>query len=300
VAWAEPERGVVRVAPIEVADALGSSLLVHQPAVLTSATLTVGGSFTPFARRLGFLEDAIGEEDPLADDIADPIPRTYTGLRVEGSFDYSQQGLLYLAAGLPDPRSDEYPGAVVEEIAALAGAAGGRALLLTTSYHMLDRIAAGLVDTPYRVLVQGELPKKRLIAEFADDETAALVATMGYWEGIDVPGRSLSLVVIDRIPFPRPDDPLFEARREAVASRGGNPFQQVDLPRAAMLLAQGSGRLIRSEDDRGVVAILDNRITRMRYGARLVATLPRLRKVTDRELALRYLRRLADHSPTGR
>ena len=222
VAWVEPDRAVVRVAPVEVDASLAAHLLVTRPTVLTSATLTVGGSFTPLAARLGFLEQAL-DPDPFAGDAPDPVARTYRPLRVEGSFDYARQGLLYVASHLPDPREDAWSDAAAAEIARLTTASGGRALVLTTSHRMLGVVAGRLDGAPFRVLVQGELPKKRLVAEFAVDETSTLVATMGYWEGIDVPGRSLSLVVIDRIPFPRPDDPLMQARRtrsrHAVAAR---------------------------------------------------------------------------------
>jgi ATP-dependent DNA helicase DinG len=292
VAWAEPERRVVRVAPVSVDLALAESLLVHQPAVLTSATLTTGASFAPVASRLGLVREQLAE-DPAGRDVVDPLPRTYNELRVEGSFDYARQGLLYVASQLPDPRQESWAGAAAEEALALAEAAGGRALILTTSYRMLEAMGEALQGVSFEVLVQGTKPKRRLLARFAENETATLVATMGYWEGIDVPGPSLSLVVIDRIPFPRPDDPLMQARREAVAARGGSPFDEVDLPHATIMLAQGSGRLIRNESDRGVVAVLDRRLTAMRYGRRIMRSLPRLLRTSDRERALRFLRDVA-------
>ena len=158
---------------------------------------------------------------------------------------------------------------------------------------MMEQVAAALAGLPFEILVQGELPKRRLIARFVEVETATLVATMGYWEGIDVPGPSLSLVVIDRIPFPRPDDPLMQARREAVTARGGSAFDEVDLPHATMLLAQGSGRLIRNETDRGVVAVLDRRLSTMRYGRRMLHSLPRLLRTSDRERVVRFLHDMA-------
>jgi ATP-dependent DNA helicase DinG len=288
VAWAEPNRGVVRVAPVSVDFSIATNLLVHHPAIFTSATLTSGGSFVPLARRLGLAREAI-PDDPAAIDVADPLPRTYESIQVEGSFDYGRQGLLYVAAELPDPRRDEWAAAAAEEARTLAAAAGGRTLVLTTSYRMLDRVVPALGGSPFEVLVQGDMPKRRLIARFAEEETATLVATMGYWEGIDVPGPSLSLVVIDRIPFPRPDDPLMQARREAVAARGGSAFDEVDLPHATMLLAQGSGRLIRNEADRGVVAVLDRRLIAMRYGQRILRSLPRLLRTSDRDRVVRFL-----------
>lgn len=292
VAWVEPPRRVVRVAPVAVDFPIAAGLLVHQPTILTSATMTTGGSFGPLARRLGLIQQPV-PDDPAAYDVPDPLPRTYNGLRVEGSFDYAQQGLLYVAAVLPDPRDEHWPGQAAAEARLLAEAAGGRALILTTSFRMMQVIADGLAGAPFEVLVQGELSKRQLIATFSASETSTLVATMGYWEGIDVPGPSLSLVVIDRIPFPRPDDPLMQARRDAAAGRGGSAFDEVDLPHATVLLAQGAGRLVRNENDRGVVAVLDRRLTAMRYGQRILRSLPRLLRTSDRQRAIRFLEQVA-------
>ncbi|MDJ0497595.1 MAG: ATP-dependent DNA helicase [Acidimicrobiia bacterium] len=292
VAWVEPQRRVVRVAPVAVDFPIAAGLLVHQPTILTSATMTTGGSFVPLARRLGLSQQPV-PDDPAAYDVPDPLPRTYNGLRVAGSFDYARQGLLYVAAELPDPRDEHWPERAAAEARLLAEAAGGRALILTTSFRMMEVIAAGLEGAPFEVLVQGELSKRQLIARFAATETSTLVATMGYWEGIDVPGPSLSLVVIDRIPFPRPDDPLMQARRDAAAGRGGSAFDEVDLPHATVLLAQGAGRLVRNENDRGVVAVLDRRLTVMRYGQRIFRSLPRLLRTSDRQRAVRFLEQVA-------
>ena len=157
---------------------------------------------------------------------------------------------------------------------------------------MIERVSAALGTPPFRVLSQGDLPKKKLLESFTEDETATLVATMGFWEGIDVPGPSLSLVVIDRLPFARPDDPLHQAQREAVEARGGSAFGAVDLPRAATLLAQGVGRLIRSETDRGVVAVLDRRLATERYGRLILRSLPPMPRTSDPERARRFLAEL--------
>lgn len=289
VAWAEPWRGVVRVSPVEVARPLSEHLLTRTPAILTSATLSIGGRFEAMADRLGFLAQPL-EDDPFAEDVDDPISRTYRGLSVETSFNFQQQGLLYIAAHLPDPRDDAYPIVSADEMETLVEAAGGRALVLTTSFANMANFAAKLgTGRDYKVLVQGELPKKQLMAEFAKDETSVLVATMGFWEGIDIPGRALSLLVIDKIPFARPDDPLNQARREAVEARGMSAFDRVDLPNAAMMMAQGAGRLIRNETDRGMVAVLDRRLISMRYGIRIIRTMPRFLRTTDRRRALSFL-----------
>ena len=282
VAWSEPYRATVRVAPVEVSTSLAGGLLTSTPTMLTSATLSIGGRFDALAGRLGYLGEPI-EDDPFADDVEDPIGRVYRGLSVPGSFDFMRQGLLYIAAHLPDPRDETYPDDADREVATLLETSGGRALVLTTSYAAMRRFAEHLsIETPYEVLVQGDLPKKALLDAFASDETSVLIATMGFWEGIDVPGPALSLVVLDKIPFARPDDPLHQARRDAVEARGGSAFDLVDLPRAAMLLAQGAGRLIRHETDRGVVAVLDRRLVSKRYGLRIIRTLPAFRRTTDR------------------
>ena len=289
VAWAEPWRGVVRVSPVEVSRPLSEYLLTQTPAILTSATLSMGGRFETMADRLGFIGQPL-EDDPFAADIKDPIPRTYQALAVETSFRYQEQGLLYIAAHLPDPRNDAYPIVAADEVEHLVEAAGGRALVLTTSFANMRTFAAKLGgDRGYNVLVQGEVPKKQLLAEFADDETSVLVATMGFWEGIDIPGRALSLLIIDKIPFARPDDPLNQARRDVVEARGLSAFDRIDLPNAAMLMAQGSGRLIRNETDRGMVAILDRRLISMRYGTRIIRAMPRFLRTTDRQRALMFL-----------
>ncbi len=297
VAWAEPDRPVIRIAPIEVDQPLARTLLVRLPAVLTSATLRLSGSFAPIAQRLGFVEGS-GEEDPLAEDVDEPVERTYRALRVEGGFDYGAQTLLYVAAGLPHPREATWPEEAAAQAAELTLQAGGRALILTTSHAMIERVSEALGTPPFRVLAQGDLPKKKLLESFAQDETATLVATMGFWEGIDVPGPSLSLVVIDRLPFARPDDPLHQAQREAVEARGGSAFGAVDLPRAATLLAQGVGRLIRSETDRGVVAVLDRRLATERYGRLILRSLPPMPRTSDPERVRRFLAALRSEAGT--
>lgn len=201
-------------------------------------------------------------------------------LDVGTPFDFGSQALLYCPAHLPDPRHPDYPAAMHDELATLIGLAGGRTLALFTSHRAMRAAADALAPSvEHRILVQGDLPKPRLVAEFARDETSCLFATMGFWQGVDIPGPSLSLVTIDRIPFPRPDDPLLAARREAA---GPDAFRRIDLPRAATLLAQGAGRLIRHRDDRGVVAVLDSRLaTQASYRWDLIAALPPMRRSKD-------------------
>jgi ATP-dependent DNA helicase DinG len=169
---------------------------------------------------------------------------------------------------------------VHDELTALITAAGGRTLALFTSYRAMDLAAAAVrerVDVP--ILTQRDLPKPALVARFAASEATCIFATAGFFQGIDVPGRTLSLVVVDRLPFPRPDDPLLSARREAV---GPAAFSEIDVPRAAMLLAQAAGRLIRTATDRGVVAVLDRRLGRARYRWQIVQALPPMRRTRDR------------------
>ncbi len=282
VSWIEPDGGRKRykVAPIDVGPLMAERLLSERPAILTSATLSVGGSLVPLAGRLGFSADSA------------EVPLGAAMLAVGSPFDYETQGRIYVAAGLPDPRQSDWRDSAAGEIVELVRAAGGRALVLTTSYRMLELAADRLrEDTELEVLAQGDLPKRRLVERFEEEETSVLVATMGFWEGLDIPGRALELVVIDRLPFPRPDDPLWVARRELAEQKGKSAFQTVDLPRATMLLAQGVGRLIRTTSDRGVVAILDSRLAKMRYGRVVLGSLPPMPITADRQDVVSFLNR---------
>ena len=257
----------LRLAPLDVAGLLRERLWSRRPAVLTSATIAPG-----FGPRLGLPQRA----DELLD--------------VGSPFDYPSNGLIYCAARLPRPTDPRWPDLAIDEIAALVEAAGGRTLALFTSYKAMDRAVGTLRDRlPFPILAQGEQPKQALIERFSRDPESCLFATMSFWQGIDVPGPSLSLVTIDRLPFPRPDDPLLQARREHV---GDGAFLAIDVPRAATMLAQGAGRLIRTSSDRGAVAVLDPRLATARYGPKIVAALPRMRRTRDRAEVEAFLRDL--------
>ena len=212
---------------------------------------------------------------------------SFDQLDVGSPFSYADQALLYCPLQLPDPRAAGYEAAMHEELVALLMAAEGRALALFTSWKAM-RAAAEVVRqrVPWRILTQSDLPKPKLVAEFSADEHSCLFATMGFWQGVDVPGPSLSLVTIDRLPFGRPDDPLLKARR---ATLGPQAFQLIDLPRAATLLAQGAGRLVRSREDRGVVAVLDSRLGKASYRWALIRALPPMRRTRSRDEVVSFL-----------
>lgn len=265
----------LHAAPLAVAGLISGSLLAEKAVVLTSATLTLGGSFEPAARAVGLC----GEVESL--DVGSP-------------FDYPRQGILYVARHLPEPGREPATEDQLEEIAALVEAAGGRTLGLFSSHRAARAAAEAMrerLDVP--VLLQGEDQLSTLVARFAAEEETCLFGTLGLWQGVDVPGRSCSLVVVDRLPFPRPDDPVRSARAEAADRAGGNGFMQVSATHAALLLAQAAGRLIRTLEDRGVVAVLDPRLVTRRYGGFLSRSVPPLWRTTDRETVLAALRRLA-------
>jgi ATP-dependent DNA helicase DinG len=183
---------------------------------------------------------------------------------------------------------------MLDELEALVTAAGGRTLALFTSRRAMEAAAERLTgDRPFQVLVQDRQPRPILQREFLGDETSVLLATMGFWQGFDAPGRTCSLVVIDKLPFARPDDPLAEARRQAATRARRNAFEAVDLPRAAILLAQGAGRLIRSTSDRGVVAVMDRRLSTARYRWTLVSSLPPMARTKDPQRVRDFLSSIA-------
>jgi ATP-dependent DNA helicase DinG len=217
---------------------------------------------------------------------------SYTQIDVGSPFDYDANALLYCALHLPDPRSAEFAGAVHDELAALIAAAGGRTLALFTSWKAMDAAAAAVkerVGVP--ILTQRDLPKTALVKAFSDDESSCLFATAGFFQGVDIPGRTLSLVTIDRIPFPRPDDPLLSARRELL---GAAAFGEIDVPRASMLLAQATGRLIRNATDRGVVAVFDRRLGKASYRWQVLGALPPMRRTKERHEVERFLREITE------
>lgn len=260
----------IRVAPIEVGGLLAERLWGEVTAVLTSATIPLG-----IAQRLG-----IPATDHDEADVGSPFP-------------YPTNALLYCAAHLPDRRHPNAEAALHEELASLILAAGGRTLALFTSWRGMTGAAKAVsARVPFRVLAQDELPKAALLRSFSEDESVCLFATMGFWQGVDLPGRTLSLVVIDRIPFPRPDDPLLSARRDRA---GAAAFRTIDLPRASMLLAQGAGRLIRSGSDRGVVAVLDRRLAQASYRWDLIRALPPMARTRHRSEVDRFLAEALTH-----
>ncbi len=270
VAWVDAggRSPSLRLSPIDVGPLLAEHLWGEVTGVLTSATVPLG-----LAQRLGLPEDDTDELD------------------VGSPFDYPEHALLYVAQSLPDRRRPESEPALHDELEALITAAGGRTLALFTSWRAMNAAVSALRDRlEFRVLAQSDLPKPALLAAFIEDETTCLFATLGFWQGVDVPGRTLSLVTIDRIPFPRPDDPVLEARRERA---GPAAFSMVDLPRAGTLLAQGAGRLIRTARDRGVVAVLDSRLATARYRGALLARVPPMRRTVDRAQVEDFLWRIA-------
>jgi ATP-dependent DNA helicase DinG len=269
VAWVEgPEHAaVLKVAPVDVGASLGRLLWGVEDAptaVLTSATLPPG-----MAGRLGM------------------PPGSFDELDVGSPFDYPAQALLYCALHLPEPRKPGYDEAMVDELVALIEAAGGRTMALFTSWRAMTAAADAVRSRiPWPVLTQSDLPKPALVARFAAEEQSCLFATMGFWQGVDVPGPALSLVTIDRLPFPRPDDPLLQARRDRL---GRAAFTTIDVPRAATLLAQGAGRLIRSAEDRGGGAVRDARLGTARYRWDLIRALPPMRRTRHRAEVLEFL-----------
>ncbi|WP_052851385.1 ATP-dependent DNA helicase [Streptomyces avicenniae] len=270
----------LRVAPLSVSGLLRDKLFTERSVVLTSATLKLGGDFNGVGASLGLApEGRHGEESP-----------EWKGLDVGSPFDYRRQGILYVAQHLSPPGRDPGRPDMIDELAELVEAAGGRTLGLFSSMRGAQTAAEeirGRLDVP--VLLQGEETLGELIKAFAEDARTCLFGTLSLWQGVDVPGASCQLVVMDRIPFPRPDDPLMTARQKAVEEAGGNGFMAVAATHAALLMAQGAGRLVRATDDRGVVAVLDPRLAKARYGGFLRTSMPDFWYTTDRNQVRRSL-----------
>ncbi|SQH20697.1 Probable ATP-dependent helicase dinG homolog [Jonesia denitrificans] len=267
-------------APLSVSSLLAQALWPEHTAILTSATLAIGGNFDSAARTVGLA----GVDDLVTKDVASP-------------FDYPRQGILYLARDLPVPGSSPTTDDQLAHIEELINAAHGRTLGLFSSRKAAQRAAEVLKErVSYPILLQGEDQLPTLVRLFREDPQTCLFGTLSLWQGVDVPGDACQLVVIDRIPFPRPDDPVRSARTKAVAQSGGNGFMTVAAHHAALLLAQGAGRLIRSTDDKGVVAILDPRIATARYGQYLLSALPPMWRTTQKATAVSALHRLTSRS----
>jgi ATP-dependent DNA helicase DinG len=303
VAWVEkPEyagggRRALVVAPLSVAGTLATHLYTERTIVATSATLALGGRFDTIARAIGLPAEppapVVGGAS-APDEAKDDGP-AWRSLDVGSPFEYERQGILYVAAHLPRPAASGLPDPAAEELLRLVGALGGRTLGLFSSRRAAQQAAEVLrTRTDLTVLLQGEEALPLLVRRFREDRASCLFGVMSLWQGVDVPGDACQLVVIDRLPFPRPDEPLAAARAAAVDAAGGSGFASVSVPVAAVRLAQGVGRLIRSAQDRGVVAVLDSRLETARgYGAFLRRSLPPFWYTTRPEVAQGALTRLA-------
>lgn len=265
----------LKVAPLSVAGLLSDRLFSSNTVVLTSATLSVGGNFNALAAAWG-------------------LPKgTWDGLDAGTPFDPRKAGILYTPRHIPEPGRDGLAPATLDEIAGLIMAAGGRTLGLFASRRAAEQAAAEMRKRlPFDILCQGDDTIPALVKRFADSENTCLFGTLTLWQGVDVPGRSCSLVIIDKIPFPRPDDPLLQARKEAADAAGRNGFMEVAATHASLLMAQGAGRLLRSVDDRGVVAVLDKRLVEKRYGSFIRSSMPSFWPTHDPDVVTQALKRL--------
>jgi ATP-dependent DNA helicase DinG len=296
------------VAPLEVWGPMREKLLSEKTVVLTSATLMLGGDFNALATSVGLkpTERLDAGAAVVAADLSSPAVEgaepvdapgalPWVGLDVGSPFDYARQGVLYIARHLPAPGRDGLGAAQLDEIASLVDAADGRTLGLFSSRRAAETAAEAMRERlPHlTTLAQGDAQLPELARQFVGDPHTSLFGTLSLWQGLDVPGDTCQLVIIDRIPFPRPDDPLMSARQRAADREGRNGFMQVAATHAALLLAQGTGRLIRTTDDRGVVAVLDPRLATARYGSFLRASLPPMWPTYDGALVRQALSRLA-------
>ncbi|MGS2664047.1 ATP-dependent DNA helicase [Corynebacterium glucuronolyticum] len=278
VVWLEKDLRDERrlmVAPLSVASVLADNLFGTNTTVLTSATLALGGKFDAMARAWGLTD----------------LP--WDSLDVGTPFDTQGSAIMYLSRHLPPPGRDGLTDELLDELEHLILAAGGRTLgLFSSKRAAVEATEALRPRLPFDIYCQGDDAIGALIEQFAANENSCLFGTLSLWQGVDVPGPSLSLVTIDRIPFPRPDDPLSQARKEAADARGGNGFMQVAASHAALLMAQGAGRLLRATTDRGVVAILDSRIATKRYGSFILRSIPPMWTTTDLDTVTGALKRL--------
>ena len=279
VVWLErdprSDAETLAVAPLSIAHMLRENLFGEQTVVLTSATLALGGRFDAMAAQWGMPSG------------------TYDTLDAGTPFDPAKSGILYTAKHLPAPGRDGLSKESIEEIYELIMAAGGRTLGLFSSRRAAEEAAAALKPRiPFDLFVQGEDSIGALVEKFSQKENSCLFGTLTLWQGVDVPGPACSLVIIDRIPFPRPDDPLMQARAQAADAAGRSGFMEVSANHAALLMAQGAGRLLRHVTDRGVVAVLDNRLEYKRYGSFLKASMPRFWQTTDADTVRGALKRL--------
>jgi ATP-dependent DNA helicase DinG len=277
VRWLETTMSslLLHATPLSVGAMFGAKLTERAQAwILTSATLSVGGDFTHLKTRLG-----IGEADTLC---------------VDSPFDYPRQGVLYVPQGLPAPNTPEFTGGVIDATLPVLEASCGRAFILFTSLRALDKARGLLLDAfkfrgwDYPLLVQGDAPKNELLARFQRAGNAVLLGSQSFWEGVDVPGDALSVVVIDKLPFQPPDDPVVAARIAHLEKNGGKPFMDYQLPHAAITLKQGAGRLIRTETDRGVLMICDTRLADKPYGRLLLNALPAMTRTRKLEVVERF------------
>jgi ATP-dependent DNA helicase DinG len=310
VIWVERDEGrrALVVAPLSVAGTLRQFLYEDRTVVATSATLALGGNFETVARSLGLtLPGSKSTVDIFAPGVGDEPdgereePPPWRSLDVGSPFDYRRQGILYVAAHLPRPAESGLPEAAARELVRLVQALGGRTLGLFSSRRAAQRAAEVLREqTSLEILVQGEEALPLLVRRFRDEPSSCLLGVMSLWQGVDVPGDACQLVVIDRLPFPRPDEPLAAARAAAVDAAGGSGFASVSVPIAAIRLAQGVGRLIRTAGDRGVVAVLDSRLQTARsYGSFLRRSLPPFWYTTKPDVVAAALHRLGEAPPVA-
>jgi ATP-dependent DNA helicase DinG len=272
---------ILHCAPLSVADILREKLFEENTVIVTSATLMARGNFDAITRNIGVSESARAQS-----------------IDVGSPFDYASQGILYVASDLPTPSREGLSMEALDAMGELIEAAGGRTLILCSSWRAVDKAAEYLrvrVQSPLLVQRKGE-SVGLLVEKFADQETSSLIGTLSLWQGVDVPGRSCSQVIIDRIPFPRPDDPVLSARSKSVDRSGGSGFNSIMVARAGLLLAQAAGRLIRDTSDRGVVSVLDPRLATAGYGNSLRRSMPPLWFTTDKSVTIAALSRLASTS----